>query len=663
MGSRDATRTVDVLTVEPNGELSAQLAHPAEGRLAVQSVATVAAARSVVADEWVDCVVCLHDPPAVDGVEVLSAVRDVRPDVPVLFATETDRAEEVVEGGPTDVVQLTEGRLQRGVVTNRIESIASGTRERGKYEQIFEQANDGIAVHDPETGAILDANRRLWQLLGRDPDASGELSLADLVAGVEDYTEATARERIRQTADGGPRTFEWLLPGTEDGLTWAEVSLEPASVGGDKRVLAFVRDVTDRKENEQLLRDRESQLAAMFDHPSSFAVVADGEGRVVRVNRPALDLVDATLDAVEGVRLADAPWWDGEAADRIRDAVEQATAGDAVRLESRVTAGSESRVLDLRLDPVVDEDGQCVESVVIVGYDITERKERKRELRESRDTLERLHEITSNPDLDFERQVRALLRFGTERFGMDVAFLSRIDERAGEVEFEYVETRGGDHGGVREGLTVALEETYCRHAIESGHETPLGMADTATEMGDDPATERFGLGCYLGDEIVVDGDLYGTLCFADGDPKRTAFSAEERTLLDIMAQWVHQELEGRKYHREIEAAHGRLERTLERVGDAFFALDDDWRVTYVNDAGADVLRQAMDADYDTEELLGKEFWEEVPEAVDTQFYEEYRRAMERQESVTFEAYYDPSGRGTRCAPTPTRTASRCISPT
>ncbi|WP_436932820.1 PAS domain S-box protein [Halosimplex halobium] len=407
-------------------------------------------------------------------------------------------------------------------------------------------------------------------------------------------------------------------------------------------MLSFVRDITDRKENERLLRDRERQLEAVFDHPSSFAVVLDEEGRVLRANQPALDYVEAAPSDVEGSPLWETPWWmdDDGTAERVRETVEAAAAGDTSRVELEIAAGPERRTLDLHVEPVSRDTDEAtgVEGIVVAGYDITERKDRERELRESRDTLQRLHEITAKPAASLEEQVEQLLEFGADRFDMDIAFLSRIDDAAGD--FEIIDARG-DHELIQAGKESALSETYCRHTISSETDDPLAVENAAEAMGDDPAYERFGLGCYLGDKIVVDGDLYGTLCFADDDIRDHSFTSEERTLLDIIAQWLEQELTQREYQRELEEARSRLEQTLERIDDAFFAVDEEWRVTYVNEAGADVLRRATDTDYDAAELVGRNLWEEIPDAVGTTFYEQYHEAMETQESVSFEEHYEP----------------------
>ncbi|SIQ96334.1 CheY chemotaxis protein or a CheY-like REC (receiver) domain [Haladaptatus litoreus] len=79
----------------------------------------------------------------------------------------------------------------------------------------------------------------------------------------------------------------------------------------------------------------------------------------------------------------------------------------------------------------------------------------------------------------------------------------------------------------------------------------------------------------------------------------------------------------------------RIHTVYERVTDAFFALDDEWRFTFINGRGERLL------DKDEAELLGKSVWDEFPDAVNSQFEDEYRNAMETQQPTTFEAYFDP----------------------
>lgn len=82
-------------------------------------------------------------------------------------------------------------------------------------------------------------------------------------------------------------------------------------------------------------------------------------------------------------------------------------------------------------------------------------------------------------------------------------------------------------------------------------------------------------------------------------------------------------------------AERRSAQTLERIGDAFFAVDDDWIVTYWNREAERVLQKPK------EEIIGKHLWTEYEDAVDLEFYTQYHKAVEEQETVHFEEFYPP----------------------
>lgn len=79
----------------------------------------------------------------------------------------------------------------------------------------------------------------------------------------------------------------------------------------------------------------------------------------------------------------------------------------------------------------------------------------------------------------------------------------------------------------------------------------------------------------------------------------------------------------------------RLTSTLESITDAFFTLDHEWRFTYLNARAEKLLRRAPG------ELLGRNVWQEFPEAVGTIFQLEGERALREAAAVSYEAMFAP----------------------
>jgi PAS domain S-box-containing protein len=103
----------------------------------------------------------------------------------------------------------------------------------------------------------------------------------------------------------------------------------------------------------------------------------------------------------------------------------------------------------------------------------------------------------------------------------------------------------------------------------------------------------------------------------------------------VLANRIENVVDRFRAERATDAYRRHMSAVYDRVTDAFFALDADWRFTFLNARGEELLARPES------DLLGNVVWEEFPESVDSTFEAEYRGAMERQEPTTFEAYFEP----------------------
>lgn len=88
----------------------------------------------------------------------------------------------------------------------------------------------------------------------------------------------------------------------------------------------------------------------------------------------------------------------------------------------------------------------------------------------------------------------------------------------------------------------------------------------------------------------------------------------------------------RERERELE---GELQRVLGRISDAFYAVDDDFRFTHVNERAEELLQRTE------AELLGENLWDVFPSAAEIDDVREaFHTARETQESTSYELYYD-----------------------
>lgn len=88
-------------------------------------------------------------------------------------------------------------------------------------------------------------------------------------------------------------------------------------------------------------------------------------------------------------------------------------------------------------------------------------------------------------------------------------------------------------------------------------------------------------------------------------------------------------------HGEVPEPAERAQAILDNLPIAFFNVDRQFRLTYAN-AMAERLMQKSRS-----EVIGKNLWEEFPEAINTPFYEAGRKAVDEPAVVDLEVYYQP----------------------
>jgi PAS domain S-box-containing protein len=79
----------------------------------------------------------------------------------------------------------------------------------------------------------------------------------------------------------------------------------------------------------------------------------------------------------------------------------------------------------------------------------------------------------------------------------------------------------------------------------------------------------------------------------------------------------------------------RLGDTLESITDGFYMVDRQWRFTFLNREAERLLKRERSG------LLGKDVWEEFPEARGGILETEYRRAVDQGAPIKFEFWYEP----------------------
>ncbi|MBN1933394.1 MAG: PAS domain S-box protein, partial [Anaerolineae bacterium] len=137
-------------------------------------------------------------------------------------------------------------------IAERIKAGAALRASESWFRTIYDGVNDAIFIHDANTGAILDVNRKACEMYGYSQAEMLQLRIADVSQGYPPFGQQEATALVQKTQTQGPQLFEWRAKDRNGHLFWVEVNLRQARIYGQDRVLAAVRDITERKQAEEL---------------------------------------------------------------------------------------------------------------------------------------------------------------------------------------------------------------------------------------------------------------------------------------------------------------------------------------------------------------------------------------------------------------------------
>ncbi|NSW84709.1 MAG: PAS domain S-box protein [Syntrophobacteraceae bacterium] len=160
-----------------------------------------------------------------------------------------------------------------------------------RFRTIFDSVNEAIFIHEQESGAIIEVNRKTCEMYGYSPDEIRRLSVEDLSSGEPPYTQREVIERLKRAADGELQVFQWRAKDRSGRLFWVEINIRRAIIGKQKVLIVTGRDLSQRKEVENALLESEGRYRELFSTVPDAITLVDAETRrFIDANESALQL-------------------------------------------------------------------------------------------------------------------------------------------------------------------------------------------------------------------------------------------------------------------------------------------------------------------------------------------------------------------------------------
>lgn len=511
-------------------------------------------------------------------------------------------------------------------ITDRKRAEEELAESRRLFESIAEATPDLLYVSEFAGGSNVYANRRVEKILGYTGEQLAALGGAttDTLVHPEDRARVLASwAGIAGLDDGEVQEHEFRARHADGSYRWLRarnVVLSRAEDGGVRRVLGLAHDVTgDRRSEEERGRlleaaeRRAAELDAVIRNMPDAVYVGDQAGISV-CNDAALEMLG--FESVEELnqhipllaeRLQNRFARTGERIPPDEEPFARALAGETAvdEVVARNLKTGRDVVVRSAAAPIL-RDGRVV-GAVAVNTDITEQKESEERLTYHARLLENLREAVVATDTNLA--VTAWNLGAEEIFGWTAA--DALGRHVGEVI-------PAEFAGER--VSEIIQE------LEDGGRYRTEVASRRKD----------------GTPVYVEGAI---IALRDGRGRTTGYLSINRDTT-----------ERRRAEEALRESNARIENILESVTDAFYAIDAEWRFTYLNERAVRFASQLAGEEFTREGLLGKTLWETLPAIVGTPIEGHYRRAVRERQSAVFEYPYPgggpvfevhayPSGRG------------------
>ncbi|MBA2783182.1 MAG: PAS domain S-box protein [Rubrobacteraceae bacterium] len=462
------------------------------------------------------------------------------------------------------------------------------------YRLLTETSTDMISRHTSE-GVYTYVSPACRSLLGYEPEELVGHSAYEFFHPDDLEHSSTTHSLMPHHHD--PNTVSYRIRRKDGSYIWFETSSRRVrGPGTDEYIetIAVSRDITDRKRVDVELRESQEALGKS-EQFHRFAVEAGRIGTWDLDLRTEECLVSPEMAELMGFSRDQAtvpgPQWRESIIPEDRTLMASALAASIENdtpfdLEFRIALkDGRERWLYSRAGVTRDASGKALR-VHGASIDVTERKRAEENLRESEGRLRRAIEIET----------------------VGVIFFT-TDGRITDANDAFLLMSGYSREELAEGLLQWDEMT-----------PPEWMPQSVK------AIEEFRL---TGRTIPYEKEYVRK----DGSRWRALFAA---TRLDEEegVEFIIDITERKRAEEALQEASERITNVLERITDAFFAVDSRWRFTYLNRQAERILQRRR------EELLGQSLWQEFPDAVGSRFYEKYHEAVESGTSVHFEEFYE-----------------------
>lgn len=192
-------------------------------------------------------------------------------------------------------------------LTERMRAERAMAASEKKYRSLFESALDSILMYDGDR--IVDCNPSAMRLFGLSREELLGKTATTLSPELQPSGQ-TSKHGVEKLMQEARMVFDWVHLRSDGTEVPVEIALTPLELGGKQLMMTMLRDVTERKRSEQMLRQSEEKFSTVFNlAPYSIFIVRVSDNVILEANQASETTTGFTRDELVGNKALDLKMW------------------------------------------------------------------------------------------------------------------------------------------------------------------------------------------------------------------------------------------------------------------------------------------------------------------------------------------------------------------